>query len=226
MPTSAQSSDTERWGQRVIQKEAGQDPRSGGQGTQTRGGGQRGSHRSHSLSQTESERSPRADRPAAGRTEEAERWLDGQGGRRGEKALAPTGTLVHTTRGGWPPRRCSSRKASSSSWLCNKGASRAPVHPTACSSLLKHTWPPLPSVLLARGGHQRGTPPSPALPVGTEAAPTQTARLGAVLWQSCGQGWPLLAAGQYCPPGGRPPEGRRCSQEATGKPEAHSSPGV
>lgn len=52
---------------------------------------------------------------------------------------------------------------------------------------------------MASDGHQGGAPPHRALPDGTNAAQTQTGLLGLCFLRSCGQGWPLLATGLYCP---------------------------
>ena len=63
--TSAQSSDTERWGQRIVEKEAET-------GHRDQGGRQRSADSRHGFSQMESEGCLGTDRATAGRTEEAQ----------------------------------------------------------------------------------------------------------------------------------------------------------
>lgn len=71
--------------------------------------------------------------PTAGRTEEAQSggWI-GKGSGEGEEGGSFHGELsVRTTQEGWPPRCCSSKKGSSSSWLHCKGSFWGPSHPDA-----------------------------------------------------------------------------------------------
>lgn len=179
----------ERDGGRRPEREAERRPREAGRGLQATG--------------APGHREPGSWRSRGG----TERWLD----RRGEGL--PGGLSVHTTQEGWPPRCCSSRKASRSSGLCSRGAFSGPVHLAACSLSLEHTLPPLPSPSRGQRRPRGGTPPplalGPALPVGTGAARPEPGglpvglRCGGAAEPAAGKGGPCWSQGSTAPDGGR-----------------------
>lgn len=96
--TSAQSSDSERWGQRVVEREAGAGHQEWGTGRADPGRRTEGyTHSRHSLSESELGQGPGTDRPGGWQDRGAQSGgSTDKGAGDGEKALASVGTLVHT----------------------------------------------------------------------------------------------------------------------------------